>query len=130
VVVAAGWWAYDRVTETDACTELAATVVGAPAIAWDDGITATGPQWSAVLTDGVEHAAADVQTELARAVTADQEGYDDLRAALPEETRPVADRLRARVLDPAPAEERRADPEVRADIAAFRRHAGRGCPIV
>ena len=48
-------WAADREHDRR-CAALLADVDGLDGIAWDNGITSSGPAWIAALTDGVENA--------------------------------------------------------------------------
>jgi hypothetical protein len=63
-------------------------------------------------------------------VAADDAGDAALRRRLPEASRPIADRQRARVLDPRAAADRRADADVRADGRHLSRLAAVECSLV
>jgi hypothetical protein len=87
------------------CAALAADVEGLDSIAWDNGITSSGPSWGNALTDGVEQADAPSREALAEAVQDDVDGFVAARDALDTfgHAGGAADRLKRLLVDPEQA---------------------------
>jgi hypothetical protein len=115
--------------EEERCRKLGARVEGIDGFEWANGFTASGSEWSSVLTDGVQQADAESRAELAEAVAADEDGFRSWSAALPSDAEAAAGRLRELVLQPDEAAERAHGPDVDAAVTTVWRES-RDCGYV
>jgi hypothetical protein len=105
------------------CDVLTEPVPGIEYIKWDNGLTGAKATWGGLLEAGVTRADEETRQVAARAVRADDAGYQKVRSRAPEDVRPALDRLHRLLLDPAEGRAHRNDPEVLEDAAALRNAA-------
>lgn len=103
-------------SEVSFCDALADHVEGLAPIEWENGITSSGGDWAAVLSDGITEANDSSRVAVAEAVEDDVGGFRRIREASPSELQAPLDRLRELILQPKEARLRSSDPAVLADI--------------
>jgi hypothetical protein len=98
------------------CGWIGADVQGLDRIDLVDGTTTVGT-WYHVFAEGITDATNDSRQTIASAVTADDAGFERVRAEAPDDVQPALDRLHHLLQDPRASSDRHEDPGIQTDIA-------------